>query len=87
MSEATKKLEAAEASLKTLEKHRHAFENTRVDFIKAQQDGDPKKIAAAAATHEAAKKARAEAAVSEEDIHNAAQAVLDARAEVEAEGK
>jgi len=81
------KLAAAEAALKALEKPRHDFENTRVALIKAQQEGDPKKIATAAAEHKAAIDARAKANINEDDVHAAAQAVLDAREQVAAEGK
>lgn len=79
------KLAAAEAALKQLETPRHNFENTRVDLVKAMQDGAEAKVVAAMAAHEKAIAERQAANVSEDDIHKAAQAVLDVRDEIEAE--
>jgi len=84
---AKENLAAAEAALKKLESPRHNFENTRVDLVKALQDGNPDKVKAAMAAHEKAVDERKAANVDEADIHKAAQAVLDARAALAKEGK
>lgn len=87
MTTATDKLEAAEKKLKTLEQFGQEVAHSRSDLIRAQQDGDKAKIAAAVERLKKATAAAEAADVDERHIAAASQAVLDAREEVAKEGK
>jgi len=84
---AKEKLAAAEKKLKVLEQFGQEVAHARSDLIRAQQDGDKGKIAAQVDRLKRAEAAALASGVNERAIAAASQDVLDAREEVEKEGK
>lgn len=78
-------LQKAEDRLKDLERHRRAVAEADTAHKNAMLSGDKDAVAKAAAVHQAAVQTEKESGITQQDIDQAAQEVLDARGETHSE--